>query len=258
MLLHSDCLGEGPDTSGGCLTHQMLAASNSIASPGPKPISQTFVPCIDIKPVRNYLNQASVLSALHISNSSFAWDVCSSHISYVQYAPTMLTVYPQLISAGLRITIYSGDTDSCVPYLGTERCVAKLGLQIVNDWHPWYIKKGGYTQTAGYAITYAHVRDEQTLLLVRWKLNNSLLLLWPINSKEFWIRDGQSRRTHGANLQASWGAFNAYPVFKQRPFVTIKDVLWIKEDKLTNYNTCLVHWSAQSVKSAFLRPFQGR
>jgi hypothetical protein len=69
----------------------------------------------------------------------------------------MLTVYPKLINANIRVLIYSGDVDSCVPYLGTYRCVEKLGLSVIKPWQPWFIKDNkGYQQTAGYTVKYTN------------------------------------------------------------------------------------------------------
>jgi serine carboxypeptidase-like clade 2 len=51
-------------------------------------------------------------------------------------------LYPNLISKGYRIWIYSGDTDGAVPTLGTlywiNRIKAQMGLDTLTNWRGWY------------------------------------------------------------------------------------------------------------------------
>ena len=64
-------------------------------------------------------------------------------------------LYKQLAEK-YRMWIYSGDTDACVPYWGTEEWTRELGFSIRKDWHPWKapIEKGGVAQRAGYVVDY--------------------------------------------------------------------------------------------------------
>jgi hypothetical protein len=56
----------------------------------------------------------------------------------------------------VRILVYSGDVDSCVPYLGTEQCVRSLQLPIDEPWKSWTVVDAqNYTQIAGKVQTYA-------------------------------------------------------------------------------------------------------
>lgn len=51
---------------------------------------------------------------------------------------------------------YSGDTDGCVPYVGTEKWTRGMNSSLVTDWHQWLSKPNfehGLTK-AGYAVTY--------------------------------------------------------------------------------------------------------
>ena len=40
-------------------------------------------------------------------------------------------------SAGLRVLIYSGDHDMCVPHTGSEAWTQGLGLKVQQPWRPW-------------------------------------------------------------------------------------------------------------------------
>jgi hypothetical protein len=79
-----DCVGDGPSSNGGCLTHQALARGYSSFMEFSS-LSQTFVPCVDVKPARLYFQQQSVRQALHVSPNAFEWDVrtLSSRLAHV-------------------------------------------------------------------------------------------------------------------------------------------------------------------------------
>jgi hypothetical protein len=56
----------------------------------------------------------------------------------------------------LPLMIYSGESDGCVPYVGTEEWTAGLGFPKLGAWHPWYgsAGAGGPHVAAGYAVHY--------------------------------------------------------------------------------------------------------
>ncbi|GLJ07553.1 hypothetical protein SUGI_0069550 [Cryptomeria japonica] len=60
-----------------------------------------------------------------------------SYAGWNDYVPSVLPIYPQLMSAGLRILLYSGDTDSVVSVTGTREALADLNLTIETPWYPW-------------------------------------------------------------------------------------------------------------------------
>ncbi|CAH8271958.1 unnamed protein product [Arabidopsis lyrata] len=49
----------------------------------------------------------------------------------------MLPTLRTLVSAGLRVWVFSGDTDGRIPVTATRYSLKKLGLKIVQDWTPW-------------------------------------------------------------------------------------------------------------------------
>eukprot|EP00753_Platysulcus_tardus_P005489 PLAT13398.1.p1 GENE.PLAT13398.1~~PLAT13398.1.p1 ORF type:complete len:472 (+),score=185.70 PLAT13398.1:38-1417(+) len=145
------CLGGGPG-HGGCFTQQMLMGSRQ-PLPG-APLGQTFVPCMDVSYEEKYLNSAAVKKALHVSNHSLDWNICSQVLTYNQFAPTMNPYYEALLAHGKKVLVYSGDIDSCVNTLGTEACIATLNFDVKTAWKPWLMQLQNLTQTAGYVTEY--------------------------------------------------------------------------------------------------------
>ncbi|XAR56963.1 Carboxypeptidase D [Bertholletia excelsa] len=90
-----------------------------------------------------YFNRQDVQTALHSNtrgNSQVKWQVCSDYIfgSYIFNISSVLPIYTKLIRGGLKIWIYSGDTDGRVPIIGSRYCVEALGLPLKSPWRTWY------------------------------------------------------------------------------------------------------------------------
>ena len=60
----------------------------------------------------------------------------------------MLDVYQELIESGLRIWVFSGDTDAVIPVTSTRYSIDALKLPTVGPWRAWYEdgQVGGWTQ----------------------------------------------------------------------------------------------------------------
>lgn len=77
--VYANCSGPGPDPHGGCLTQTVMAASaaeaGTVGAPPPPltPLSQTFVPCVNVTAEVAYLRRADVRAALGVVPSSFEW-----------------------------------------------------------------------------------------------------------------------------------------------------------------------------------------
>lgn len=75
------------------------------------------------------------MKALHISNPG------ASGFQYESSGPASITLHPEL-AKNLRMLIYNGDADMCVPYKGNEEWITDLvsaGSLVENEaWHPWY------------------------------------------------------------------------------------------------------------------------
>ncbi|KAK6913650.1 Peptidase S10, serine carboxypeptidase [Dillenia turbinata] len=90
----------------------------------------------------DYFNRLDVQSSLHANrgNASVKWKTCNGSIlrTYNFTAFSVLPIYSKLIKGGLRIWIYSGDTDGRVPVIGSRYCVEALSLPLKSAWRSWF------------------------------------------------------------------------------------------------------------------------
>ncbi|KAJ1296423.1 hypothetical protein BS78_01G299500 [Paspalum vaginatum] len=118
---------------------------------GYDPCTQTYA--------TEYFNRKDVQEALHAMAHPFS--LCRNSISNA-WKDSDLTVVPvvkKLVEAGLRIWIFSGDTDARIPTTSTRYTLKKLGLPIKEDWSPWFHGK----QVGGWTVVY----DGLTFVTVR-------------------------------------------------------------------------------------------
>jgi serine carboxypeptidase-like clade I len=109
----------------------------------------------------DYLNRDDVRVALHVPdrNTTGPWRVCGQIPNHLQYTPTMTNepalVYPSLLGR-IRVLIYSGTADLCVPHNGDEEWTSQVGLTIGGGvqapWQPWFAED----QVAGYVTQYVN------------------------------------------------------------------------------------------------------
>mmetsp|Transcript_28612 Transcript_28612/g.55698 ORF Transcript_28612/g.55698 Transcript_28612/m.55698 type:complete len:484 (+) Transcript_28612:85-1536(+) len=97
-----------------------------------------------------FFKDPDVLKALHLSEMG-------SGFSYRRSGPASITLYPFLASK-LRMLVYSGSSDACVPYVGTEESIDMLEgngvITMSKAWHPWYVSSSKSSIPAGYATNY--------------------------------------------------------------------------------------------------------
>ncbi|KAI3516898.1 hypothetical protein L1887_16036 [Cichorium endivia] len=101
----------------------------------------------------SYLNRKDVQAALHANTTKipYPWSHCSNAITIWRDAPdSILPLIKKLVDGGLRIWVYSGDTDGRIPVTSTRLSLRKLGLKTIQDWSPWYSN----LQVGGWMITY--------------------------------------------------------------------------------------------------------
>ncbi|TYJ37415.1 hypothetical protein E1A91_A05G374100v1 [Gossypium mustelinum] len=152
-------------------------------------MSRAYDPCTE-RYSKVYFNRLEVQKALHanVTALSYPWQTCSDIVgNYWTDAPlSMLPIYKELIAAGLRIWVYSGDTDAVVPVTATRYSIDALKLPTIINWYPWYDngKVGGWSQAykgltlvtvtgAGHEVP-LH-RPRQAFILFRSFLENKLM-----------------------------------------------------------------------------------
>ncbi|KAL2477233.1 Serine carboxypeptidase-like 40 [Forsythia ovata] len=117
-----------------------LCISSSSNSPSKQ--SSGFDPCSGDY-VFTYLNSPEVQKALHANVTGIPgpWDSCNNTVSvnWKDRPDTVLPTIKKLMASGLRIWIYSGDTDARVPVTSTRYSMRKLGAPVKTPWYPWYL-----------------------------------------------------------------------------------------------------------------------
>ncbi|CAL5370729.1 unnamed protein product [Camellia sinensis] len=134
----------------------------------PHPFDQIFRqisgydPCTE-RYAEIYYNRPDVQKALHanISKIPYKWTACNEVLNrnWNDTDVSILPIYRELIAAGLRIWVFSGDVDSVVPVTATRYSLAQLKLSTKVSWYPWYVNKqvGGWTEVYE-GLTFATVR----------------------------------------------------------------------------------------------------
>lgn len=101
--------------------------------------------------IAGWMAQPAVAKALHLDGATPG----ASRFSYNCSGPASITLWPRL-SQQLRVLIYNGDADACVPYNGNEEWVGMLEqrgiLQQTAPWTPWYFGPSGVPR--GYVTGY--------------------------------------------------------------------------------------------------------
>lgn len=100
-----------------------------------------------------YLNRPDVQQALHanLTKIPYPWTHCSDNISFWADAPaSILPVIRKLVNGGIRVWVFSGDTDGRIPVTATRYTLKKLGLNTIQEWSPWYTNQ----QVGGWTIAY--------------------------------------------------------------------------------------------------------
>ncbi|KAK1293601.1 Serine carboxypeptidase 24 [Acorus calamus] len=121
-----------------------------------------YDPCTE-NYAEKYYNRVDVQRALHANVTSipYKWTACSDKLikNWKDSEFSMLPTYRELIKAGLRIWVFSGDTDSVVPVTATRFSLGHLNLTTKIRWYPWYADKqvGGWTEVYE-GLTFATVR----------------------------------------------------------------------------------------------------
>ncbi|KAG8363641.1 hypothetical protein BUALT_Bualt19G0043700 [Buddleja alternifolia] len=139
-----------------------LCSNSSITEKPKKNSAMSTDPCSDYY-VHAYLNRPEVQKALHanVTNIPYDWQPCSGVLkNWQDSSSTVIPLLKEFMASGLRVWIFSGDTDGRIPVTSTKRSIKLMRLPIQTFWHPWYLggEVGGYTQVYEGNLTFATVR----------------------------------------------------------------------------------------------------
>ncbi|XP_042487070.1 serine carboxypeptidase 24 [Macadamia integrifolia] len=121
-----------------------------------------YDPCTE-NYAEKYYNRPEVQRAMHANTTGipYKWTACSDVLikNWTDSQFSMLPTYRELMAAGLRIWVFSGDTDSVVPVTATRFSLNHLNLTVKTQWYPWYSggQVGGWTEVYE-GLTFATVR----------------------------------------------------------------------------------------------------
>jgi len=122
--------------------------------------------CGGMDAMGTFFRRSDVQQALHLGK------VQPSRFDYRSSGPASVTLYPKFVKK-LRVLIYNGDSDACVPYKGneewTEGLAATGAIDVNKAWHPWFSDNVPY-MPAGYATTYSVVGAETDFSFVTIRL----------------------------------------------------------------------------------------
>ncbi|KAK2992953.1 hypothetical protein RJ640_007335 [Escallonia rubra] len=121
-----------------------------------------YDPCTE-NYAEKYYNRPDVQRAMHANSTGipYKWTACSDILikTWNDSEASMLPTYKELIAAGLKIWVFSGDTDSVVPVTATRFSLNHLNLNVKTRWYPWYSDSqvGGWTEVYD-GLTFATIR----------------------------------------------------------------------------------------------------
>ena len=107
-------------------------------------------PCVYALPVYYYLNNRTVMDALHIPKTVTGWEFCleKGDLNYQKSRYGSIGIYP-LLRNKYKILVYSGDTDGVVPTYGTKAWIADtLAWPISKQYKQFFVddQVGGYSE----------------------------------------------------------------------------------------------------------------
>ncbi|CAH2057458.1 unnamed protein product [Thlaspi arvense] len=133
-----------------------------------------YDPCTESY-AEKYYNRPDVQRTLHANTTGIAykWTACSDVLikNWKDSKPSMLPTYEELMAAGLRIWVFSGDTDSVVPVTATRFSLNHLNLTVKTRWYPWYSgpQVGGWTEVYE-GLTFATAKNYQSHNSLSWNI----------------------------------------------------------------------------------------
>jgi hypothetical protein len=109
-----------------------------------------------------WLNRVDVQTALH-AQVGIQWEMCSTNLSYPTYNDSkgVLSFYRDLMdNTDWNITVYSGDADTVVNFIQTQKIMISLKRRSVSQFLPWYYQdmyNASWRQLGGYYMKYDRI-----------------------------------------------------------------------------------------------------
>lgn len=109
-------------------------------------------PCTDDQGMYLYFNDIDVKQKLHVDSVSQNWESCNGTIGENYKKSNDSTwIFPILKTNGIKIMLYSGNTDAVVSHIETERYIQTIGWKQVGD---TTVVKNGYGSMVGWRTQY--------------------------------------------------------------------------------------------------------
>lgn len=116
--------------------------------------------CLGSREPSAYMNRREVMiDTFKARDNGFCWGVCNRHPTwhYNSSRPNLpRDLYPRLIG-NMKVVIYNGDVDACVPYTDNAHWTENMGYTVSEAWRPWSfedLEEGFGSQVAGYRVEY--------------------------------------------------------------------------------------------------------
>ncbi|KAK1431218.1 hypothetical protein QVD17_14517 [Tagetes erecta] len=164
--IKSNCnFSEGATITDECMDYQYrvrAALSNillydiytSVCSPfsNSTPSISGFDPCTE-NYILGYLNTPDVQHSLHAK--PVQWKSCNDNITlhWKNMPFTVLPVIQELMTTGISVWFYSGDTDGRVPVTASRYAINKLKTSVKIPWYPWMYQG----EVGGYVVGYQNL-----------------------------------------------------------------------------------------------------
>ncbi|CAJ1975524.1 unnamed protein product [Sphenostylis stenocarpa] len=104
-------------------------------------LSAEYDPCTETHSIV-YFNQREVQTVLNVDrdHKPARWETCSEVVNtnWKDSPTSMLNTYHELIRMGLKIWVFSGNTDAVIPVTSTRYSINALNLPTVSPWRAWY------------------------------------------------------------------------------------------------------------------------
>nr|GEW84110.1 serine carboxypeptidase II-2 [Tanacetum cinerariifolium] len=138
---------------------------------------------------------------------------------------SVLDVYHELIASGLRIWIFSGDTDAVIPVTSTRYSIDALNLTTISPWRAWY-EDGQKWVLEAFSRPSDSLPPTSSIPPLRWNLVVVLLLGNGSSRVKFYLYrvkrvGGWTQKYEGLTFVTVRGAGHEVPLHKPQQALTL-------------------------------------